>query len=146
MKIVICGSIDFTEKIKEVSDKLTECGHDVIIPLTSQRILNGELTLKDFIHEKNTGKSREGIVRKIQDDVIKQYYLKIQKSDAILVLNLEKNHIKNYIGGNTFLEMGFAHVLHKTIYVYNDIPTLSYSDEIHAMQPLIIHGDTHRIQ
>lgn len=31
-------------------------------------------------------------------------------SDAILVLNYDKKGIKNYIGGNTLMEMGFAHV------------------------------------
>ena len=54
----------------------------------------------------------------------------IQKSDAILVLNLTKNGIENYIGGNTFLEMGFAHVLEKKIFVYNKLPDVGYKDEI----------------
>ena len=60
--------------------------------------------------------------RKIKNDVIRDYYQKIDKSDCILVLNLTKNGIENYIGGNTFLEIGFAHVLGKKIYLYNNIP------------------------
>jgi len=51
------------------------------------------------------------------DVVSRRYYEIIKECDAILVLNLEKNKIKNYIGGNTFLEMGFAHVLNKKIYL-----------------------------
>lgn len=140
MKIVICGSIDFTPKIKEVADILINNGHNVDIPLTSQRIINWEFTLEDFFKEKNNtinGASQ----RKINDDVIKKYYKIINESDAVLVLNLEKKGILDYIGWNTFLEMGFAHVLNKKIYLYNSIPDLSYSEEIYAMQPIIINGD-----
>ena len=149
MKIVICGSIDFTPTIKEVADNLVKLGHNVDIPLTSQRILNGELTLEDFKREKNKngdGAFRESAMRKIKDDVIKRYYNKINESDAILVLNLEKKGIVNYIGGNTFLEMGFAHVLDKKIFLYNDVPEISYSDEIDAMQPIILDGDLFKIK
>jgi nucleoside 2-deoxyribosyltransferase len=144
MKIVICGSIDFTPTIKEVSDVLVKHGHKVDIPFTSKRIINGELTLEDFKNEKQ--KNGDGAFRKIQDDVIKRYYNKINESDAILVLNLEKNGITNYIGGNTFLEMGFAHVLNKTIYLYNNIPDLSYTDELNAMLPIILDGDLLKIK
>jgi len=149
MRIVICGSIDFTHTIKKVADNLSEHGHEVDIPFTSQRILNGELTLEDFKREKEKngdGAFRESAMRKIKDDVIKRYYNKIMESDAILVLNLEKKGIANYIGGNTFLEMGFAHVLNKKIYLYNNIPNLSYSDEINAMQPIILDSDLFRIK
>lgn len=148
MKIVICGSIAFTPKIKEVADILIEQGHNVEIPLTSQRIINGELTLEDFLKEKainGDGAFRESALRKIKDDVIKRYYNLIIESDAILIVNLENKNIPNYIGGNTFLEMGFAHVLNKKIYLYNNIPTISYSDEIIAMRPVILDGNLLKI-
>lgn len=145
MKIVICGSIDFTPKIKEVADMLEGSGHEVVIPITSQRILNGELTMEEFKKEKQ--KSGDGAFRrKIKDDVIKRYYKIIGESDALVVLNLEKNGVKNYIGGNTFLEMGFAYVLGKNIYLYNGIPDLSYKEEILAMQPVVISGDISKIK
>lgn len=149
MKIVICGSIDFTPKIKEVADELTASGHEVDIPLTSQRIINGELTMEDFLKEKEANGDeafRESAMRKIKDDVIKRYYKKIKGSDAILILNLEKKGISGYIGGNTFLEMGFAYVLDKKIYLYNEAPDMGYSDEISAMQPVIIGGDLSKIK
>ncbi len=147
MRIVICGSIDFTPKIKEVADILIRQGHTVDIPLTSQRIINGELTLQKFLEEKgkNTTSTSKNVIRKINDDVIKRYYLKIQASDAILVLNVEKKGIAHYIGGNVFLEMGFAHVLNKTIYLYNKIPQMAYTEEIVAMQPIILDGNLNQI-
>lgn len=66
--------------------------------------------------------------------------------NVILVLNLDKKGISNYIGGNTFLEMGFAHVLNKTIYLYNNIPDILYTDEINTMKPIIIGGDLLKIK
>jgi len=143
MKIVICGSIYFTPKIKEVADKLKKMGYEVDIPLTSQKIIRGELTMEEFIAEKE--KNGDGFVRKVKDDIIKRYFEIIGKSDAVLVLNLEKKGILNYIGGNTLIEMGFAHVLDKRIYLYNPIPEMSYTDEIKAMQPIVIDEDLSQI-
>ncbi|MFZ2975032.1 MAG: hypothetical protein WA055_00180 [Candidatus Moraniibacteriota bacterium] len=143
MKIVICSSIDFTYEVEEVSDKLMAMGHETEIPFTSQRILRGELTLENFKKEKE--KNGDGFVRKIKDDVIKRYYEIIKNSDAILVVNHNKKEVENYIGGNTFLEMGFAHVLNKKIYLLNPIPEMGYKDEIVAMQPIILNGDLKNI-
>ena len=48
--------------------------------------------------------------------------------------------IAGYIGGNTFLEMGFAHVLGKPLYLLNHVPDVSYTDELEAMCPIVIDG------
>jgi len=144
MKIVICGSIEFTNEIKKVADELIKQNHQVDIPLTAQKILNGELTLEQFKEEKQ--RNGDSAFRKMQDDVIKKYFDIINNSDAILILNIDKNNTKNYIGGNTFLEIGFAHVLNKKIYLYNEIPDMHYTDEIKAMQPIVLNGDLSKIR
>jgi len=144
MKIVICGSIDATYEIKKIADELETMGHKTEIPLTSQRILNGELTLDEFKKEKEA--NGDGFVRKVKDDVIRRYYELIRNSDAVLVANYPKKGIKDYIGGNTFLEMGFAHVLEKKIYLLNPIPEIGYKDEILAMEPVVLGGDLGGIQ
>lgn len=143
MKIVLCDSISFTDKIKEVADQLSALGHVIEIPFTSQRIINGELTLEEFLAEKQ--KNGDGALRKIQDDLIKRYYEIIKNSDAILVINIDKKGIANYIGGNTLIEMAFAHVLDKKIFLLNPIPEISYKDEIVAMQPIVLDGDLDKI-
>ncbi len=148
MKIVVCGSIEFTPKIKEAADTLTGHGHKVEIPITSQRIIDGELTLEDFLREKEINGDtsfRKNIERKIKDDVIKRYFNIIKESDAILVLNYEKKGVAGYIGGNTFLETGFAHVLNKKIFLLNPVPEMGYKDEIVAMQPTVLDGDLSKI-
>lgn len=144
MKIVICASIEFTYEIEEISEKLKSVGHDVETPLTSQRILSGELTMEEFMKEKES--NGDEAFRKISDDVIRRYYEIIKNSDAVLVVNYDKKGIENYIGGNTFLEMGFAHVLNKKIYLLNPIPEMGYRDEIVAMQPIILDENLDKIK
>ncbi len=73
--------------------------------------------------------------------MIRKYYEVIKKNDVILVVNIEKNGIKGYIGGNTFLEMGFAFILNKKIYCLYQLPDLPYSSEIVEMQPIILNGN-----
>lgn len=143
MKITICGSIMFTYEIKKIADKLHELGHTFNIPYTSEKILAGDLSLEEFKTEKK--KNGDHSFRKMNDNVIKRYYDLISVSDAILVANITKNQIKNYIGGNTFLEIGFAYVLGKKIYLLNNIPDMLYTDEIKAMQPIILNNDFNKI-
>ncbi|MBT4352893.1 hypothetical protein HOD20_10260 [archaeon] len=140
MKIILCGSISFTNEFETISNKLKNKGFEVDIPLTSKQIIKGELTYDDYSDE---GEPED---RKIKYDVIKRYYNIIKESDGILVINIDKKGIKNYIGGNTFLEMGFAHILDKPIYLLNNIPEISYIDEIKAMQPIIINGNLDKIK
>ena len=149
MTIAIVASIDFTPKIQEIADRLSKDGHKIDIPFTSQRIIDGELTLKEFIAEKKKngdGLFREAAKNKIKDDLIIRYYNKIKGCNAILVLNFEKKGIANYVGGNALIEMAFAHVLGKKIYLLNDIPDMPYTDELVAMQPIVINGNLSKIK
>lgn len=79
--------------------------------------------------------------RKIDLDLINTHYLKILQSDCILVTNFEKNGIKDYIGGNTFLEMGFAFVNKRPIFILNAIPDMAYKSEIIGMKPTVLNSD-----
>lgn len=143
MKITICASLDFADEIKRVAQELRSYGHEVMIPETARKIINGEVTLDQIKQEKASG---EIVQRTIRQDSLRYYYGVIQTADAILVLNLEKRGIPNYIGGNTFLEIGFAHVLNKKIFLMNPIPEIEYYKfEIEATQPIILNGDLSRI-
>ena len=142
MKIAICGSLDFTYEIKEVADALNDLGFNVTIPISSEKILKKEFSLDEIKKEKENGKFSQ---RAIKFDSIRAFYKIIQNSDAILVTNFKKNNVENYIGGNSFLEMGFAHILNKKIFIFNDIPEMIYTDEIRAMQPIILRGDLEKL-
>lgn len=138
MKIAICGSLSFATKMDGLRKSLKNIGHDVYVPFSAEKIINGEYSLEDIENKKNSG-GFEKIV--IENDAIRKWQKVIEKSDAILVANYEKRGIENYIGGNAFLEMGFAHILFKKIFLLNPVPEISYKDEILSMQPLVINND-----
>lgn len=132
MKIAICSSMAFAKEMLNAKKELERLEHIVRIQEDICSHASGEIKEEDKW-------------RKIQIDPFKAYYKKIKKSDAVLVINLRKNSIDNYIGGNTLIEMAFAYVLDKKIYLLNPVPKLSYSDEIEAMKPIILCGDLTKI-
>lgn len=141
MKIVICGSSVFKEKMLEYRDKLISLGHEPIIHPDYIAFVNGE---KQEIWSQISG--GEHYQAKKSQGYIKWYYDAIYNSDGILVLNFDKKGIKNYIGGNTLMEIGFAYVNNKKIFLLNPIPEeVSYFDEIKAMVENILDGDLNKI-
>lgn len=111
----------------ETKEKLESYGHEVTVPKGMDVYL--------------AGNDVESAELKLEHDYIRYYHGKIKEADAILVMNLSKNGVKHYIGGNTLMELGFAHVMNKKIYLMNPIPEMSYTDEIIAVQPVVINGD-----
>lgn len=146
MKITICGSIELSDKIIEIANELENMRLEVEIPHATKQVKNGEFTLDKYKKLKKENGGDFLMRQKSKVDFIKNYYDKIKKSDGILVLNFDKNGIKNYIGGNALMELGFAYVLDKRIYLYNPIPQMSYTDEIRAVKPIIINGDLKNIK
>jgi len=128
--------MQFTDKMIEVREKLRELGHDAFIT---------------DLHKTMIGKTAEEIEKiklhqKYNMDAIREFWRLMQGADAVLVLNLDKNGIKNYVGGNTLMEIGFAHVLSQKIFMLNPIPEMPYcKTEIEAVKPVIINGDLLKI-
>lgn len=137
MKITICGSMAFAKEMLDVKEKLEAAGHVCFVPYDTEAHVKGLL--------KKIGGS-EGAKRKIALDLMRKHYDLINASDAILVLNYDKGRIKNYIGGNSFLEMGYAYIMRKKIFLMNDIPEITLiKQEVQTMQPIIIHGNLSKI-
>ncbi len=137
MKIVICGSMRSSKKMLKVGEALEQKGHQVVLPKFTKEY--SKMDSEDEMH-------LESAKNKIEHDLIRDYYNEIKNSDAVLVINNDKNGIKGYVGGNSFLEMGFAHILNKKIFLFNDIPEISYRDELEAMQPIVIRQDIDKIR
>lgn len=136
MKIAIISSVTFANEVIEIKKELEKLGHTVEAPHNFHLYANGT-----FAPETRS----ESTENKIKDDLIRQYFKIIGESDAILAVNKDKHGIKNYIGGNTFLEIGFAHVLNKKIFLLNPVPDVLYSDEILAMENVVINNDLTKI-
>jgi hypothetical protein len=140
MKITVCGSISFAERLVEVYKKLKEQGHEPLMHEYMFRLADG--TAPQLEDSRNRVESSE-IKRKY--DFIRAWYRMIVDSDAVLICNFDKNGIRNYVGGNSLMEMGFAHVNNKKVFLLNPIPDVPYRDEIKAMADKVINGDLRRI-
>jgi len=128
--------MQFTERMLEVRNQLIHRGHDAFVTTLAA----------PFVGKSDQEKEKIKIYQKNNQDAIREFWRLMQGADAVLVLNLDKHGIKNYIGGNTFLEIGFAHVLNQKIFLWNPVPDISYyKTEIEAMRPVIIKGDLSKI-
>ena len=132
MKIGIIGSMQFSEKMIEVREELVRRGHHAFVTKFAGPMVGKTDEEKEVMK----------IDQKYNKDAIREFWHMMQGADAVLVLNYDKRGIKNYIGGNTLMEIGFAHVLNQKIFLLNPIPDIPfYKTEIEAVKPIIIDGD-----
>lgn len=128
MIITLCSSAIFFDSLYAIEKELKTRGFGVLLP-----------SMVDYHHLEETA------LAKIQHDLIRGHFKKIDWSDAIYVANYDKGDIKGNVGGNTFLEMGKAFDRRIPIFLYKEIPYVSYREEIIAMQPIIIGEDWDRL-
>ena len=133
MIITICSSMTLADRIRAVQADLEALGHTVYIPVENQTF--------DYLEASDD----ERAALKREHDLIREHWRKIQRSEAILVLNEDVKGIRSYVGGNSFLEMGFAHILDLPIYMMQAVPEMPYQSEMDAMDPVVIDGDLQRI-
>jgi hypothetical protein len=140
MRITLVGSIRFAPQIVGLCQRLRGMGHEPVIHEDMFCLANG--TSRQQLHD--CGREHAEIKRKY--DFIRAWHALIMGSDAILVCNFDKDGVRNYIGGNTLMEMGFAHVGNKKVFLLNPVPeAVPYVDEIKAMADVILDGDLTRL-
>ncbi|MFC1698271.1 hypothetical protein ACFL1H_08100 [Nanoarchaeota archaeon] len=132
MIITLCSSKKFFSQLDEIEEILINKGYEVLKPSTDDsHLLNNE----------------EDSDQKIKYDLIRQHFNKINSSNAIYVYNDDKNGLDGYIGGNTFLEMGKAYDVEIPILLYKQYSNkLPYSEELRALQPIVIGEDWDSIE
>lgn len=136
--IALCASMKFAQEFINMKSELRKLGITAYIP--------GEFDDRDILEKKIENFSVEEEIKEKQDnDYTRKHFRVIDQSDAILVLNYVKNGIKGYIGGNSFLEMGHAFANNKPIFLLQDIPEMSYTSEIGAMNPIVINNNLSKI-
>ena len=109
MKVAIISSMYFAKEILRVKEELEKRGHEVTVPLDTYDCLdNPEISDdSDFATKHN---------------LLMKGFKRTENSDAILVINCEKNSIEGYIGGASLMEIGVAYYLNKKIYILNKLP------------------------
>lgn len=136
MKLFVICSKKFYNRIPMIKEVLEKSGHQVFLPNCYDKP-NTEDEIRMLGEEEHA---------KFKGAMYKQSEELINDMDGVLVLNLDKNGQKNYIGGATFLEMYDAFKVQKDIYLYNPIPSGILTDEIIGFNPTIINGNLHLIQ
>jgi len=130
--IAVCSSTAFYPQLPAIKQVLETQGFTVRLPDSAEYLARGE--------EPQT----EGLTK---TDFIRHHFSTIHKSDAILVVNLEKHGQAGYIGPNVLMEMALAFDLGLPIFLLEppspDSPLL---EEIEAMGPMILHGDLQQVK
>ena len=130
MIITICGSIKFFDEMLEVKNQLESVGHIALMPVKADGV--------DYWAEDGANR----VEAKKKFEFISEHLNKIDNSEAILVVNITKGDIENYVGANTFLEIGYAHHKKKKIYFLNPVPDQKYIiDEILTVEPIVLNGN-----
>ncbi|MEK7582890.1 MAG: hypothetical protein AAB483_00575 [Patescibacteria group bacterium] len=137
MKIIIAGSLSAADEIIKIKDKLVARGDEVEYPTGVKKYEASEHKMPS---------DEEKAQDKIDYDLIRGYFEKIKNYDALLVVNPEKNGVPGYIGGNTLIEMAFAFVLRKPIYLLHQIPKMPYTSEIEALMPIVLDGNLSKLK
>jgi len=135
MKIFLICSKAFYDRIPPIKLTLEQAGHEVTLPNCFDD--PGTEARYREMGDKEHAEWKASMLRHSQDV--------IENTDAVLVLNFEKNGQENYIGGATFLEMYDAFRMNKTIYMYNGIPDGMLKDEIAGFEPILLEGDVTRV-
>lgn len=126
MKITICGSMQFEPEMAQAARELEDKGYLVDKP----NVVEGHV-YADNLDANAT----------LKRGFIDEHFAKIDTSDAILVINKDKNGIEHYIGGNTLIEIAHAYAQGLDIFLLNPVPEVGYADEIRGMHPILLNGN-----
>lgn len=121
INIVLCGSMKVKDKLIEISNELEKMGYNVLLPVECMQGLEKVIA------------SRAHFDRISNPD-----------NQAILIVNVTKNGIENYIGPNSFAEIAFGFYFNKKVFLLNDIYE-PYKDEIIGWNIKCLNGDLSKI-
>lgn len=130
MNITICGSMSFESKMAHVAETLESAGHTVMVPNPWER--------GGYVGDPERD---SGMKRKFIDE----HLAKIDASEAILVVNEQKNGTDGYVGGNTLMEMAYAYGQGLDIFLLNHVPDVGYGDEIRGVGAIALDGEVAKV-
>ena len=146
MRITLCGSASLAPQISKIKEELERRGHRVFVFPDTVNFRGKEISITEFYRLRREDPENEEY-RALKGRLMREHFERIKRSDAILVVNVDKNGVEGYIGGNTLIEMGVAFFLGKKIFLWKKPPKdLSYYEEVVSMEPVVIEGDLNRIK
>ncbi|MFH1543126.1 MAG: HEPN domain-containing protein [Patescibacteria group bacterium] len=136
--LTICGSMCKLFEMRESKARLAQVPNwTVLIP---------EVWEKGQEDKIKRGEYRDTVEIKQKHGVIKDHHDKVAQATFVLIHNSDKLDRKGYIGANTFLEVGFAHVLNKPIYTLNNYRENTFMvDELDVIGAIVLDGDLQKM-
>jgi hypothetical protein len=136
--IVICSSASFYKALFPIESTLKSFGFKVVLPKTAYKMKKNNNF--DVVSHKTWYKNPADYHKK--KALMDAHFKEVVKGDAILVVNLEKNGVKGYIGGNALMEITLAYFYKKPIFILNDIDENSLTkEEVHGVGSVFLKGD-----
>jgi beta-glucosidase/6-phospho-beta-glucosidase/beta-galactosidase len=133
--ITLCSSAFLFKEVLELEKELKKIGFRVKVPKTAKRMQRENNF--DVNHYKTWFNDKSDYNKKRK--LMKDHFKKVIESDAVLVLNKEKNGVQGYIGGNGLMEMTIALHYKKPIFIYENIAEdLPIAEEIYGLGPVFI--------
>ena len=130
--IAICGSMAHKSLWSPIIEELRSKGFSVSTPEMGETVDWSSFSDKEIIREKGR--------------LIRRHIANIGAAQCVLIANFDKNGIENYIGSNSFLEMGAGFIFEKPIYLLHPIPRQDNYEEILALEPIVLNGDLSKIE
>jgi hypothetical protein len=124
--VVICGSMKNIDRMTKIGAALKSAGLDVITPVPDKPAGTWSVEMS------NTMK-REAARRHMG-------YIRNGATAAILVVNVDRHGVRNYVGPNSFAEISVAFADDRRVFLLKGMPK-NYEDELAAWGVECLHGD-----
>jgi hypothetical protein len=127
--ITLCSSTTFYSEMPGIKEKLQGYNYNVLTP-----------DLRDC---KNLD---ERILAELQAGFIREHFAKIDKSQAVYIINHEKNDIRCYVGPNVLMEISHAFYRKIPIFLSDSYSRkLNCYAELLVMEPIIIDNNLEKL-
>ena len=140
--ITLCSSVSFYKHVLEIEAKLQDLGFRTLTPVDAQQMQDNS----DFDTLSHKKWYKTGDYSK-KTEFITSHFKKIEKADAVLIINDKKHGLNGYLGGNVLMEMTLAFYLKIPIYILNPIDEkLALKEEVYGLEPTIINNQLELIR
>lgn len=127
INVLLHSSLDHKDLLLEHAEIIVKLGGNPILP-----DLNRYQHIRDVLKDHSR-------FDKIKNRLSIENIENVEKCDCLLIVNPNHRGVKNYIGGNSFLEMSIAFYLKKPVLLTHPIPeNLPYTEEIKSFYPRVV--------
>jgi hypothetical protein len=128
--VVICGSMKNMDLMTEIGKLIESTGLNVVTPVP-------DAPAEPWSVQSSTAVKREASRRHMN-------YIRQSRTVAVLVVNVDRPGANNYVGPNSFAEIGVAFSDNRRIFLLQGMPEC-YADELIAWGVECLNGDLRRL-